>query len=543
LVKVLYDRLAFINSSELLLDFINKSEKIAGFYPLHFKDESAWRLLTDKIKEKNADYNAVSEIIRRQNINLGASQETLDNIDKLSAGNAFAIVTGQQATIFTGPLYTIYKALTAIKLSKYLSEKYQADFIPIFWTESNDHDFEEANHIYLLDQNSDSVKLEYTPSQYTPDSSIKNISIEDGFAEVINTLEGYVHDTEFKNSIFEIIRKSYQLSQSLSYGFGQMMTHLLGKYGLVMLDPSDPELKSIMSPIFKREIEFPLRSMEIVNSAGKELESLGYESQIEKSEDSTCLFIEEDKTRRKLYFRNNYFEIDGTNLVLSKNELLETLQIASWRFSPNVALRPVIQDYLLPTAAYIAGPGEISYFAQLNKLYEHFGVNMPIIYPRASFTIVESKVQRVIEKNELELSDMQENYESLFSRISKEKSSDKLEGLIEPSRSEIEGILKELSSQLFEIDTNLGNVAESIRKKIDQQINILKDKAYQIQRSRDDTMRNQIKRACMNIYPDGKPQERTFNIVQYLVLYGTQFLDEIESVIALDDIRHTFLLL
>lgn len=533
----------YTKSNRISTDFVNRNGKAIEFYPLHFRDENSWQSIIGKIKERNTDYSQLSKILKRQNIDLGAGQQTLDNIDKLSSGNAFAIVTGQQSTIFTGPLYTIYKALTAIKLSTYLSEKYQAEFIPIFWTESNDHDFEEANHIYLLDQNNDSIKLEYKPSQYIPDSSIKDISIDNGFCELINSLDGYFHNTDFKKDIFEIINKSYQPSKNLSYGFGKMMTSLIGKYGAVMLDPSDPEIKSLMSPIFQKEIESPLKSVEIINSAGNELESFGYESQIEKSNDSTCLFIEENGSRRKLFFRNDRFEIDGTNTSISKNELLDTLQIAPYRFSPNVALRPITQDYILPTVAYVAGPGEISYFAQLANLYAHFAINMPVIYPRASFTIVEGKIQRVIEKNELELSDLSEHYESLFSRISKEKASDKLENLIEPSRVDVEMILKNLSSKLSEIDPNLGNISESIRKKIDQQINSLKEKAYQTQRSHDDTMRNQIKRACMNIYPDGKPQERTFNIVQYLVLYGMGFIDEIMSAVDLDDARHTYLFL
>ncbi len=543
MLKTLYDSSAFINSSKLILDFINNNENIRNFYPLHFKDESSWNQIIESVKGRNVDYNEISKILKRQNIAFGAEQQTIDNIDKLSSNNAFVIITGQQATIFTGPLYTIYKALTAIKLSQHLGKKYQAEFIPIFWIESNDHDFEEANHIYLLDQNSDSVKLEYKPSQYIPNLPIKDISIDDSFRDLINSLDGCFHNTDFKKGIFEIIEKSYQPSQSLSYGFGKMMISLLGKYGAVMLEPSDPDIKKLMLPIFRQEIESPLKSVELINSTGEKLESLGYESQIEKSEDSTCLFIEVDGKRRKLYFRNDRFNIDGTDISLSKNELLDTLQIASQKFSPNVALRPITQDYILPTVAYVAGPGEISYFAQLANLYTHFSVKMPVIFPRASFTIVESKIQRVIEKNVLDLSDLFEHYESLFSRISKERSADRLEGLIEPARSEIERIINDLSSQLSDIDPNLQNITESVRKKIAQQINFLKDKAYQIQRSRDDTIRHQIKRACMNIYPDGKQQERTFNIIQYLILYGVGFIDEIMSAIDVDDVRHAYLFL
>jgi bacillithiol biosynthesis cysteine-adding enzyme BshC len=543
LFTILSNNSSLTKTSRLFTDLTENPEKVREFYPLHYKDENSWRTIMDKVHERNTDYSELAQILKQQNTDLCASGKAINNIEKLASGNAFAVVTGQQVGIFTGPLYTIYKAMTAIKLSEYLSEKYQADFIPVFWIESNDHDLEEANHIYLLDSNSDLVKLEYKPSQYTPNCSVKDVLIDDGFLDIINDLLKSSPNTEFKKDIFDIICESYLPSKSLSYGFGQMMSRLFSKYGLVFIDPSDPDVKNLMSPIFQREIESPLKSVGIVNSAGERLRSLGYESQIEKSDDSTCLFIEESGARRKLFFRDGNYEIDGSGMKLSKSQLLETLQIAPWRFSPNVALRPVIQDYILPTVTYVAGPGEASYFAQLNNLYAYMNVSMPIIHPRAGFTIVESKVQRVMEKNGLEISDLSEHYEKLFSRVSKQHVSDKLEQLIESSRSEIESVFEKLSSELIHIDPNIENVTESARKKIDQQINILRERAYQLQRSRDDIIRNQIKRACMNIYPDDKPQERVFNVVQYLVLYGTDLLNEIMTVINPEDIKHFFLFL
>jgi len=276
-----------------------------------------------------------------------------------------------------------------------------------------------------------------------------------------------------------------------------------------------------------------LGSIEIVNSAGETLKSRDYESQVEKSPDSTCLFMEEDGVRRKLFFQDGKFRMDGNDTTRDTAELLSVLQSEPWRFSPNVALRPVIQDYMLPTAAYIAGPGEISYFAQLSGLYASLNVKMPIVHPRASFTIVESKVQRIMEKNGLDLQDLSENYEKLFSRLSKDIASEKLGDVLESSKSEISSVLERLALELTAFDPNMKNMVESTKRKIDHQINVLAEKAYKVQRTRDEILRDQMKRACMNIHPDGKPQERVFNIVQYLVLYGLQILDDIISAMEL----------
>lgn len=542
-MRVLRDKIGLIKNNRIYQDFINDDQKIREFFPLYYKDALSWQKIMDRIMSKNTDYSELCKILEKQNRDFGITQEISNNINRLSSSPSFAVVTGQQTGIFTGPLYTIYKALTAIRLSQYLNEKYKMNFIPIFWLESNDHDLKEANHIYLLNSNSDLVKIEYNPSQYTPNSSMKDVIIDDTFALVIDELEKFLPNTDFKSEVFDIIRDSYQRSKSISYGFAKMMSHLLGKYGLVLIDPSDQDIKRLMLPILQKEIEDPLKSVGIINEAGKNLKTLGYESQIEKSDDSTCIFIEIDAVRRKLYYRNNRFEFDYTDMVLTRSELSETLQIAPWRFSPNVALRPIVQDHLLPTVAYVAGPGETAYFAQLKQLYDYFNVDMPIVYPRASMTIIEGKVQRVMEKNNLEISDLLENYDKLFSRLSREHAPVEIEVLIESSRSNIAKIFQSLSCELSSIDPNLANIVESARKKTDLQISILKDKAYQSQRGRDEVTRSQVKRACMNVFPDGKPQERVFNIVQYLTLYGKKFIDDLMSVISIEDTKHLILFL
>jgi len=532
-LRILRNAPELMSGGGLSADYINNSENAGEFYPAHFRDESSWQKVMDRISHSKRDYSELAEILRRQNSAMGSGQAAMENIDRLASGSAFTVITGQQVGILTGPLYTIHKALTVIKLTQQLHEKYGTDFIPVFWVESNDHDIEEANHINLLDSDSELVKIEYLPKNYTPGCSMKDVMVDDGFADLVSNLEARFPDTEFKGAVFQIIRESYQLSRDIGYGFGRMMAQLLRKYGLVLLDPSDPDMKKLMSPIFEREINSPLKSMEIVNSAGERLKAKGYEPQVEKSQDSTGLFVEVDGVRRKLLYRDGYFRIDGSDEKLESKALLEKLRSEPWVFTPNVALRPVIQDYMSPTAAYVAGPGEISYFAQLSGLYEFMGVNMPIIYPRTSFTIVESKVERIINKNELEVSDLSEHHDNLFSRLSKRTAAEKLERLLQSSNSEIRGTLERLSNGLMQFDPGLKNVVESAEKRIDHQLNILVERAYKIQRSRNDILRNQVKRACMNIYPDGKPQERTFNIVQYLVLYGLQFVDELLSTMEL----------
>ncbi len=518
------------------LDYINKDQKIMQFYPSHFKDRSSWQNIMDKLKNNTHDYECLVDILKRQNIDFSADKKVIDTIEQLSEKNTYAIVTGQQVGIFTGPLYTIYKAATAIKLSIHLSQKFGAKFIPIFWMESNDHDIKEVNHLYITDSESNLVKLEYTPSGYKPGSQMKNVVIEEDFLDFVHDFNRHFHDTEFKTEIFEIIRESYQPSQNLCHAFARMMCRLFSKYGLVILDPSDTDIKKLMIPIFKQEIEHPLRSTKSINALGEKLRSCGYDSQIEKSEDSINLFIEENGIRRKLFYSNGYFKIEGNEKDFTRDQLLEILNISPQRFSPNVALRPIAQDYILPTVVYIAGPGEISYFAQLGELYQYNNVDMPIIYPRESLIIIENKIQKIIDAYNLDISDLALNYEELFSKISRQKVSKDIENIIEYSRYGVEEIFDKLIKELSNFDPDLKNISESVKKKIEHQLSILREKAYQVKIRRDEVTRNQIKRACVNIFPDSKPQERVFNIVQYLVLYGLQIIESIMSAIKIHEI-------
>ena len=531
-MKIILNPVETMSTGSLFRDYVSNYDKVREFYPANFREDASWEKMMTGIINNNRDHTKLAEILKRQNSILGANSSVMDRINLLTRGSAFAIVTGQQVGILTGPLYTVYKALTAIKLAQTLNDKYIADFIPVFWMESNDHDLAEANHINLLDSKSDLAKLEYMPENYKQDSSMKDVLIDGGFKRLIDDLMSRFPDTEFKDDVFNLIESSYMKpGVNLGSGFGVMMAKLLGKFGLVFLDPSDPDMKRLMSPIFEKNIKNPLKIIEIVNFAGEKLKSKGYDSQIEKSPDSTGLFIEEDGVRRKLFFRDGYFVMDGKNSSLRGDDLMRILEASPEKFSPNVALRPIAQDYILPTIAYVAGPGEISYFSQLSKLYQFFGVNMPIIYPRASLTLLESKVERVLDKNRLKLEDLSGNYEKLFSQLSKNIAEEKLGKLLESSKSGFNEIFKNLAVGLNDFDPNLKNIVESAKKKIDYQISILEERAYKIQRDRDDILRDQIKRACMNIYPDGKPQERVFNIVQYLVLYGLGFVEELMTFI------------
>ncbi len=171
-MRILSNAADLMSGSKLFSDYVNNPENIAEFYTSHFRDELSWRRVMDEVSGRRRDYSELARILRRQNSDLGAGQEVMQNIDKLAASPVFAVVTGQQVGIFAGPLYTIYKAMTVVKLAQRLSEKYDAEFVPIFWIESNDHDIEEVNHVNVLDSDSELLKLEYLSEQCTPGCSM-----------------------------------------------------------------------------------------------------------------------------------------------------------------------------------------------------------------------------------------------------------------------------------------------------------------------------------------------------------------------------------
>ncbi len=403
----------FINFSDipghynLFLDYLYEFDNVKKYFNHDFRDKENYLKVFKSITESSDDINQkVSGIINDQYSDLSVSDKTKINIQQLANKSTLAIVTGQQLGIMGGPLYTFHKIITAIKLSNQLSERYDDyNFVPIFWLEGDDHDFNEVRSIQLINDNNNVEKISYGEESREDDAkeSVGFLQLDDRINNFFNKLNSLLRDTEFKQPLLENLKECYASGNSIKNGFRKLLHSIFDQYGLVMIDPQDKKLKELLKPLFKKEIEeFRNYTDKLVHSSA-ELEEI-YHAQVKVK--PVNLFLNLDNARYSIEPVENHFRLKRKRKTFTRDELLEIVDKEPERISPNVLLRPICQDYLLPTAFYVAGPSEISYFAQIKALYSVFKISPPIVYPRSSATYVEKSISKTLDKYSISINDL-----------------------------------------------------------------------------------------------------------------------------------------
>ena len=367
--------------SPLFYDYVSNYEKVRDFFHWDYRKD-----LQDCIEKRGEAYQnrkALADVLMRQNRKWGASRSSLKNIEKFSDAKTMAVVTGQQAGILGGPLYTVYKILHAIKLAEQLHEKHgDFQFIPVFWMEVGDSDYKEINHLYLLNIQSELQRLEL-PEDPDDGRSIYLRSIPDEMADVFSKLEDLFPSNEFRDQLLADVKSIYSPGKSFANAFGEWIHYLFKDTGVVVIDPADSQLSEISRPLIKKTIKAHREIREIFSKATRKVEQAGYTPQVNLLNQQTLLFYRMDNDdRARIDGEKAQFTVrDGeTEKSWSTDALLEEIERSPQKFTPNVILRPILQDWLLPTVCYIGGPGEISYDAQLNDLYTFFKIVPPHNY-------------------------------------------------------------------------------------------------------------------------------------------------------------------
>ena len=450
-----------------------------------------------------------------------------------------AIVTGQQIGMCTGPLYTIYKAITAIKLAEQCSaEMPDYNFVPVFWVEGEDHDFEEINKINLVNAEGQIEKIEYLyggkPLEKNP-GAVGNLVIDSFGEKFFDTLQSKLQETEFKAQLFGSLRGHYRSGATLGNAFVGLMNQLFEDSGLVFLNPNDPDFKKLLKPVFSKEVAEVTKTSQLVIERSAELEE-HYHAQIKAK--SLNLFMFHKGGRYLIEPRETDFSLKGTRQFFSKEELNSIVENSPELISPNVVLRPLCQDTLLPTAAYVGGPSEIAYFAQLGPVYKFFGMQMPVVYPRASATILEEKIKNILEKYQIGIAELWSDIDPLLIRIAEQVSEVKVDGLFEQLQSRIKEAVAESRFGIQQIDPTLSGTIDSTLARFESQLAVLKEKTQAAQQRRQDITLKQIQRAATHVFPGSNFQEREFNVVYYLNKYGPDFVKWLRGEMVIDRFQH-----
>ena len=516
-------------STELFSDYIHRFESVKSHYSEDYRDPSRWEGLSNRIGEKKYERERLVEILKEQNLRLECGEKTLKNIELLKDPKTLAIFTGQQIGLFTGPLYTLYKALTACKLSKILHEKTSRKVVPLFWMESDDHNPREVNHISFLDPKNKIAQLKVEMEEGR--KPVGNILLKGKIERTLEFLENMELESEFRKNVFKFIKTSYLSSEDFAEGFGRMMAVLFKDYGLIFVNSLETKWQDIAAPFFQKTIEHASEIKDLLTKQSDKLLQDGYHNQIEENPEILDLFALYKGERVPIRIVNDELKVGNSALRNLHTEI---------RYSPNVALRPILQDWLFPTVAYVAGPSEIAYFAQLKPLYEFFNVEMPVIFPRTSFTLLEKSIVKVLEKYDLSVSDFFGKTDDVIQKIMKSDKTQKSQAdeIFDKLDKCLSQSFSGLGEEFAQVDPSLTGSLENSQKKILYQLGKLRHGFFEGEKKKNEILVRQIERASNQLYPEGQLQERKFNIVHYLVRYGMDFLSRLEKEIDPFDFAH-----
>ena len=527
--------------SPLFLDFLEDKVCCDSFYPAKKTPikEFSEKVLSNYQIDRNELCDALTEINR----SLGAGEKTLENIRLLVDKDCGAIVTGQQAGLFSGAAYTIYKALSAVKLAEELKAQ-NIKAVPVFWIAEEDHDFEEVKSTEFLDKKGKLYKAENTPKNITQNSPVGLVELDETIEKTLDELFQNLPYTEFTGEIRQLLTETYHSGETFSTAFAKLASRLFADYGLIIVTPMNVRLKKLCAPIFIEAIE---KAEQIVNGLLDRNEKLpveNYPLQVLVEKDSFPLFFQNENGARQSLRRN--LENGKVKVYKSKtefeiSELIETAKNAAQNLSPNALMRSVVQDYLFPTFTYYGGAAEIAYFAQNSVIYEVLNRPVTPIRHRASMTIVEPKNERTLCKYELNLADLFEGKDAVQSKIVEKFLNRKTAKVFSEVENRIAAELNLLRENLAASEPTLAANLENRKKKILWHLGALRNKYHRAELTKNETVENRLENLFTALLPHHALQERTLNAVTFLNLYGTNFIEWIYAAINTEEKRHQIL--
>jgi bacillithiol biosynthesis cysteine-adding enzyme BshC len=523
------------HTTRLFADFLSYPPEVQRFYPHSprfidwAKDETA------NIRYDSTRRERVAGILERQSRNWGVSAKTLDNIARLRAG-ASAVVTGQQVALFGGPLFSIFKALTAVKLANEATSA-GVNAVPIFWLASTDHDLAEANHVSILGADC-SLQTLQAPTQGVPDAPVGAITFGAEIETAVGAASGILGDSE----VAGILREAYRPGENFGSAFARLFARLFDEWGVILLDASDSELHRIAEPIYRVAIERAAELDEALLARGKDLEAAGYHQQVKVTPSSTLLFALRDGTRVPVHRRSNGNSEPPSFVIgeekIQQAELLRRVASEPYLFTANVLLRPVVQDYLLPTLAYTGGAAEVAYFAQAAVVYQALAGRITPIVPRFSATMIEPKSQALLDRYSLGLPDLFRGPEALRESLAKHTLPQELQSAFDHADSVLKKSLAAIGDSLGRLDKTLIDAANNASSKMHYQLDQLRSRAARAELRHSEILARHAELLSNALYPNKTLQEREIAGVYFLARHGSELLRNLYDSIHTDCFDH-----
>ena len=492
---------------------------------------AAWQAAIARAQAHPRDRGAVADALARQQRQRGAPPEAREAVDRLRDTGTVAVVTGQQAGLFGGPQFTLLKAITALKLAARIRQDQLVPAVAVFWIDAEDHDWNEVSGCDVLDAELHPRTVRLPPPSGAGDGPVGRLVLDGAVTSAIDELAAALPATEFTATLLTRLRSAYRPGVSMSESFGRWLEFVLGEFGLIVYDASDPGTKPLVGGLFAREVQFAGRTAELAAEAGSRLVARGYHAQVAAHTDGVALFSLAHG-RTPIRFARGVFQVDDE--AVTQPALVARIAASPDAFSPNVLLRPIVQDTLFPTVAYVAGPNELAYLGQLKPVYAHFGVPMPLMVPRASATILDSAGVRFLSKNGVALESLHAEDESQLNRLLESRLPQEVEQAYQEAAETLEARLQRLVAVMPAIDPTLEGAARSVLGRMNHELQGLHTKMIHAAKKRDDTLRRQFTRTRAQAFPHGHAQERSIGFVSFLNRFGPGLVDRLLADLPLD---------
>jgi bacillithiol synthase len=506
--------------------YLSDFSRVAEFY-IHPPNTKG---IDEAIREMQLDGSvrrAVVDVLREQNRAFGGDGATLRNLDRLRDG-AVAVVTGQQVGLFGGPAYSVYKAITAVRLSRELTER-GFDAVPVFWLATEDHDLAEVNHSFVPKRGG--FERFELPVSGPQDRRVGDIRLGEEVREIASRVSALLAGP-CAEKVGQWISEAYAPEETLGSAFGKLMTRVFAGRGLIFLDPMSPELHRLSLPVMRRAVaEHTALAADLV-ARSEALERAGFHAQVKVTRQSTLLFRIINGQRLALRPANGGLAA-GTETE-SLEDTLHALEANPDNFSPSALLRPVIQDSLLPTVAYIAGAAEGAYHAQTSLLYKKLLGCAPAILPRAGFTLVPQHVTSLLKKYNLDVREAFQGRHKLRARLEAEALPQALSARFDESERSIKSAVESLREPIGKLDQTLLGALENASEKMLYQFNALRAKAGRAEGFRTGVVETHENEIANSLFPENALQERSFGLLAFLASEGPELLDELDRHVKTD---------
>lgn len=497
--------------TKIVLDYLDGSENLKPFY----EQAPTVAGIEETIRQKQlqpVDRKVLIEVLQQQYSLVETSSQVKKNIELLASEKTFTITTAHQPNLFTGPLYFIYKILHTIKLAAWLKEQLPAyHFVPVYYMGSEDADFDELNHTYV-----DGKKIEWKKEQK---GAVGRMLVDKTLVQLIDELEGQLSGEAHGQDVIRLLRRCYSNGKTIQSATFELINELYAAYGLVVLIPDHPALKAQMKAVFADDL-FQNTSAEIVQQTSKKLEA-HYPVQAHPREIN--LFYLKDNIRERIIRKNDSFVVHNTDLRFTEEEIKEELDQHPERFSPNVILRGLFQETILPNLAFVGGGGEMAYWLQLKDLFQHYKIVYPVLILRNSFLVVEKKWREKIEKTGFTITELFQPLDQLMNEVVAKKSSNpvSLNGKFEKA----EELFEQIRLQANSIDPTLVQHVAAIRARSFKVLQELEKKMLRAEKRKFSDQERQIGAIKAALFPGNGLQERKENFSLFYAKWGRDFIE------------------